>query len=433
MDTPAFAPFATFRRGELPRWVQVRQRFEAGEIGDVAAAVAAQFVRPEIAQTIPPGTRVALTAGSRGIDRIAETIRAAAAAVRRLGGEPFVVPAMGSHAGATAEGQLALLAHYGVTEDGVGCPIRASMETVRLGEVADGVPVWFDRTAYEGADAVIPIGRVKPHTDFRGPIESGLMKMLAIGLGKQTGADAFHGRGFAEFHRLIPAVARFTLSRVNIPFGIALIENGYGRLRTIEAIPAARIDGREQELLVQAREWMARLPGERIDVLVVDEIGKDVSGCGMDPNVVGRDLTGLLYGPETPPLPRVQRIVVRDLTPDTEGNATGIGLADVTLARAVAKIDPVSTWMNCITAKNPAAANVPMAFANDRDALAIALACCLQTDPETARIARIKNTKHIEDLWVSEPLLPELLATGRVDQIGDLAPIGFDGNGMLIG
>ena len=433
MDTPAFAPFATFRRGELPRWVRVRQRFEAGEIADVAAAVAAQFARPEIAHTIRPGTRVALTAGSRGIDRLAETIRAAATEVRRLGGEPFVVPAMGSHGGATAEGQAALLAHYGVTADGVGCPIRASMETVRLGEVEGGVPVWFDRTAYEGADAVIPIGRVKPHTDFRGPIESGLMKMIAIGLGKQKGADAFHAQGFAEFHRLIPAVARFTLARVPIPFGIALIENGYGRLRVIEAIPAARIDGREQELLIQARDWMARLPGERIDVLIVDALGKDVSGAGMDPNVIGRDLTGLVYTPETPPLPRVQQIFVRDLTPDTEGNATGIGLADVALGRAVAKIDPVSTWMNCITSKNPAAARVPMAFATDRDALAIALACCLQTDPETARIVRIHNTKHIEDLWVSEPLLPELLATGRVDQIGDPAPIAFDTEGMLAG
>ena len=424
-------PFHMFQVSELPRWVKVRQRFDATEVKDVAAAVAAEFAKPEVTAAIGAGTRVALTGGSRGIDRIAEVLKACAAEVRRLGGEPFVVTAMGSHGGATADGQAELLAHYGVIEATIGCPVRASMETVLLGEVEGGVPVYFDRTAYEGADVVIPVGRVKPHTDFRGPIESGLMKMIAIGLGKQKGANVFHSRGFAEFHHLIPAVARFTLGRVNIPFAIALVENGQGRLRVIEAVPNARIETREQALLRDAREWMARLPGDAIDVLIVDEIGKDISGAGLDPNVIGRDLTGLVYTAETPPRPRIQRIVVRDLTPDTEGNATGIGLADIALQRAVTKIDPIPTYMNNITAKSPAGARVPMAFGTDREALAIALACCLQVDPATARIARIRNTKHIEDLWASEPLLPELLATGRVELLGELAPIAFDASGML--
>ncbi len=423
-----------FERGELPRWAPVRQKLDAEEIptGGVGAAVAAALARPGVGfeAAITPGTRVALTAGSRGIDRIAEVLAAVVAEVKRLGGEPFIVPAMGSHAGATAEGQLGLLAHYGVTPEAMGCPIRSSMETVRLGEVEDGVPVWFDRIAYEQADVVVPIGRVKPHTDFRGPIESGLCKMLAIGLGKQKGADTFHGRGFADFHRLIPTVARYTLAQVAIPFGIALVENGYSRLALVEAVPAARIEARERELLVVAREKMAGLPGEAIDVLIVDEIGKDISGSGADPNVIGRDPFGLLFTPEHPPRPAVQRVVFRDLTDATEGNATGIGLGDVVLRRAVAKMDPVQTYMNNITSKNPAGARIPITADTDRQAIALALATCVRVQPETSRLARIANTKRLEDFWVSEPLLAEL-APGNVEVLGDPRPIAFDADGML--
>ena len=419
-----------FERGELPRWAPVRQRLDATDVGDVAAAVATEFARPEIAGGLRPGQRVALTAGSRGIDQIDRVLAAAVTEVRRLGAEPFIVPAMGSHGGATAEGQAELIAHFGVTEAAMGCPIRSSMETVRLGEVEGGVPVWFDRNAYE-ADAVIPVGRVKPHTDFRGPVESGLMKMIAIGLGKQKGADFFHSQGLAEFHHLIPAVAGFTLARINIPFGLALVENGYGRLSLVEAVPAARIWEREQDLLRLARERMGRLPGERIDVLIVDAIGKDVSGDGADPNVINRDIAGVLPPTEEPLLPRIQRLVVRDLTPDTEGNATGIGMADVVLRQAVAKMDPIATYMNLITAKAPQGARIPLTVETDRQALYVALACCVKTEPATARIARIRDTKHVEELWASEPLLPELLATGRVEALGEPRPIGFDGSGMF--
>ena len=423
---------AVFERGALPRWAKVRQRLDAGEIGDVAAVVAAEFARPEVAGSIGPGTRVALTAGSRGIDRIDAVIAAAAQEVKRLGGEPFVVPAMGSHGGATAEGQLELIGHYGITEATMGCPIRASMETVLLGEVEDGVPVFFDRIAYEQADAVIPIGRVKPHTDFHGPIESGLMKMIAIGLGKQTGADFFHRQGFPDFHHLIPAVGRFTLARVNIPFGLALVENGYGRLGLIEAVPNARIWEREQELLRIARETIARLPQvEAVDVLVVDRIGKDVSGSGADPNVVNRDATGTIAASELRLKPQVQRMIIRDLTDDTEGNATGIGLADVALRRAVDRIDPVPTYMNLITAKSPDGAKIPITVENDRQALQIALACCTKVENATAKLMRIRDTKHLEEVWVSEPLLPELALLGTVEPLTDPAEIAFDEAGMF--
>jgi hypothetical protein len=415
-----------FERGVLPRWAKVRQTLDAQSVGDVAAAVAAQFARPEVAETIRPGSRVALTGGSRGIDKLDQVLRAAVAEVRRLGAEPFIVPAMGSHGGATAEGQLRVLEHYGVTEDRMGCPIHASMETVLLGQVEDGVPVWFDRTARERADAVIPVNRVKPHTDFHGPVESGLMKMIAIGLGKQKGADTFHGRGFAQFHHLIPAVARFTLGAVNIPFGLALVENGYGELAFVEAVPAGRIEERERELVQVARAKMPRLLGGRIDVLFVDCLGKDISGIGADTNVVNR-----YYDGPYPEKPWIQRIVIRDLTPDTEGNACGIGLADLALRRAVDKLDPVKTYMNSITAKAPEGARIPLVVDNDRQAAFIGVACCLNTQPESARIVRIRDTKHLETFRASEPLLPELVGIAGVEVLTEPEEIGFRQDGMF--
>jgi hypothetical protein len=404
----------------------MRQSLVTKTIDDVATAIAGEFARSEIRETIQPGKRVALTAGSRGIDRIDQVLKAVAGEVRQLGAEPFIVPAMGSHGGATAEGQLEILAHYGVTEEAMGCPIRSSMDTVLLGHVEDNVPVWFDKTAYTQADITIPIGRVKPHTDFHGHIESGLMKMLAIGLGKQKGADTFHARSFAEFPTLIPAVGQFTLKNVGIPFGLALVEDGHSRLSLVRAVPAERILDEEQELLEIARERMPRLPGEMIDVLIVDQIGKDISGIGADTNVINRYWSGPL-----PQKPHIRRVIMRDLTPDTEGNACGIGLGDVALKQIVDKLDPVQTYMNVITAKGPEGARIPITVANDREAVFVALACCHQTENETARIMRIQDTKHLEDLWVSEPLVPQMEATGRVQQVGEFEEMSFDSRGMF--
>lgn len=419
-----------FERGDLPRWAPVRQTLDDTDIGDIRQAVAAQFQRAGVGERILPGQRVALTAGSRGIDRIDQVLQACVAEVRARGAEPFIVPAMGSHGGATAEGQRELIAHYGITEETMGCPILSSMETVHLGYVENDVPVWIDKNAY-GADAVIPVGRVKPHTDFRGPIESGLMKMIAIGLGKQHGAEFFHFQGMQEFYHLIPAVANYTLSQVNIPFGVAVIENGYGTLAQAEAVPAERIFEREQELLRIAKGRMGRLPGEAIDVLIIDRIGKDISGDGADPNVINRDVAGALPISEVPVRPSVQRVIIRDLTDDTEGNASGIGMGDVVLRRAVERMDPVATYMNMITAKAPQGARIPLTVDNDRQALQIALACCIKTVPETARIARILDTKHVETFWASEALLPEILDDDKVTQAGELQAIAFDSSGML--
>ncbi len=420
-----------FERGQFPRWVKVRQRLDDTEVSDIAAAIAAEFAKPGIGDTITAGMSVALTAGSRGIHAIDQIVRASADEVRKRGATPFIVPAMGSHGGATVEGQLSILEHYNITEAAMGCEIRASMETVHLGSVEGTVPVYFDRIAYEQADAVIPIGRVKPHTDFVGPVESGLMKMLAIGLGKQKGAEYFHARGFKHFDHLIPAVATFTLTKVNIPFGIATVENGYSRCSLLEAVPAAQIWDREQALLAIARERLGRLPGLELDVLIVDEIGKDVSGDGADPNVINRDVVGVVDREGLGFKPTIQRIIFRDLTPDTEGNATGVGMAEVVLRQLVEKIDPVKTYMNMITAKGPEGARIPMTVDSDRQALYIALACCLDTEVESARIARIRSTKYVEDLWVSEPFLDQVLASGRVDVVNEPGPILFDESGVF--
>ena len=416
-------PLAVFRQAGLPRWALVRHEMDRTEVEDVDAAVEAAIAT--VADGLPPAGRACVAVGSRGIDRIAEVTRAAVTALRARGLDVFAVPAMGSHGGATAEGQLAVLASLGIREDTVGCEIRSSMDTVRIGEVGE-VPVFMDRHAASDADVVIPINRVKAHTDFSGPIESGLLKMIAIGLGKQHGADIFHGEGFAVFPELIPAVAAVALARVPIPFGLALLENGYARLRRIEAVPAAAMVEREPALLKEANEHLARLPVETLDVLVLDRIGKDVSGLGMDSNVVGR----YYLGPTGRP-PAIQRIVVRDLTDATEGNAVGIGMADVVLRRAVERMDPARTYMNSITAKTPEGARVALTVDTDREALDIALACCVKVRAESARILRVPDTKHLEWLYASEPLLRELVDGGRCVLAGPVTPIGFDADGRL--
>ena len=416
--------FGEFMPAALPEWALVRQRLGGAEVDDVREVVL-QALQPQMSG-IGPGTRVCLAVGSRGIDRIDQVVVACVERIREAGAEVFVVPAMGSHGGATAEGQLRVLAAYGITPDAMGCPIRSSMETVELGEVRPGVPVFVDRVAFQEADVIIPINRVKPHTDFTAEIESGLSKMIAIGLGKQRGADAFHRQGFAAFAELIPAVVAFTLARAAIPFGLALVEDGRARLSHIEAVPAALILERERELLRLARQAMARIPVTELDVLVLDFIGKDVSGLGMDSNVVGR-----YYGGSTGDPPSIQRIVVRDLTAETEGNSVGIGMADVVLRRAVDGMDERKTYMNCITAKTPEGARIALTVNTDREALAVALACCVRVSSEAARIVRACDTKHLERLYVSAPLLPELLSGADVEVIEPLHPIRFDQAGMF--
>lgn len=424
------SPLDVFSHTALPRWARFRQELDSESVGSIPGAMAREFAKPQVGGAISPGARVVLTAGSRGIDRIAEVLKAAVDQVKALGGEPFVIPAMGSHGGATAEGQRALIEHYGVTEEFLGCPVRASMETVHLGDLEGGVPVYMDRIAHDEADVIIPVGRVKPHTDFRGPVESGLAKMIAIGLGKQHGANWFHSQGIGTFGELIPRVAAFSVSQVNIPFGIALVENGLGRLAIIEAVPVAGMFEREAELLEIAKTRLARLPRiARADVLIVDTIGKDISGDGADPNVIHRDVAGVIDFSEA--MPTVQRYIVRDLTDDTDGNATGIGMFDFTLRRVVDKLDPIPTYMNMITAKSPSGARVPITVETDRQALHLAIESALRVEGGRAGILRIASTKTLDHFLASEPLGEELLASGGVEQVSGFEPIGFDAAGMF--
>jgi hypothetical protein len=422
-DSLAVDPLAVFHHPTLPRWALVRHRIDPSELDDVAAAVAEALAT--VADRIRAGDRVCLAVGSRGIDRIAEVTAAAVASIRAMGASVFIVPAMGSHGGATADGQLAVLASLGITEASVGAEIRSSMDVVQVGEV-DGIPVVLDRHAAQEADVIIPINRVKPHTDFTGPVESGLLKMIAIGLGKQVGADTFHGRGFATFAELIPRVAAHTLALGTIPFGLALLENGHARLRRIEAVRADGMFEREQELRDEADGYLARLPTADLDVLVIDRIGKDISGLGMDSNVVGRYYTG-----PTGRGPSIQRIVVRDLTDETDGNAVGIGMADVVLRDAVDRMDAASTYMNCVTAKTPEGARIALTVDTDRQAIDVAIACCLNVEVGTARMARILDTKHLGWFYASEALLDELRAGGRCEIDGEPAEIAFDAAGRL--
>ena len=404
---------------------RVRQRVMADEITDVAAEVAAALERPDTADRIHPGMRVAIGAGSRGIDRLAEVIGALVAEIRRRGADPFVFPAMGSHGGATAAGQVEMLANLGVTETVVGAPVRATMDTVLVGETESGIPVFVDAIA-ASADAIVPVNRVKPHTDFRAPLESGLVKMIAIGMGKQRGAETFHARGFDQFETLLPQAAALSLGRLPLPFGLALVENGCARLARIEAVPAAGLPERERELLALARQWLPRLPADRIDVLIIDQLGKDISGIGADTNIVNRYYTGQLPGE-----PRIGRIVVRGLTPATEGNASGIGLADVVLRRAAEQMDPLATYVNCITAKTPEGARLPLTVDTDRQAVHVALACCLRVDPGHEAIVRIQDTKHLATFDASLPLAEALIAAGRVEAAEPPRPFVFGPDGMF--
>jgi len=414
----------------LPHMMRVRQLFSRPQVASIADTVRREIRRPEVAALIKPGARVALGVGSRGIAGILPLVQAAVSTVKELGAHPFIVPAMGSHGGATDDGQREALASYGITEQSVGAPVLSSMQTVLLGETPSGVPVYFDRNAY-GADAVVPINRVKLHTDFRGPVESGLCKMLAIGFGKHKGATVLHSFGFDQFAELIPQAARVVLDRAPIAFGLAVVENAYDEAAEICAVPAAEILTAEPALLQQAASLMARILFDPIDLLIVDEIGKDVSGAGMDPNIIGRfSVQGKGRLPDQIG-PRVSRIAALDLTDNTHGNAMGVGDADVTTRRLVGKINWEHTYANVIASTVLESGRIPLTMENDRQAIVVALRSCSRVDPARARIVRIKNTLEIGEIMISEPMCEEARRMGTIKIIGELAPLAFDAGGDL--
>lgn len=385
---------------DLPRLRAVTQRFPRPRHPDpYAGAYAAAAAQLQIIQA-RPGATVSIGVGSRGIRDIVAVVRATVAACRDAGLAPFVTPAMGSHGGGTAAGQRAVLDHVGVTEASVGATIVADTSVEQIGVTAAGMPVYFATVALE-ADYVVPINRVKPHTDFAGTHESGLCKMLVIGFANHEGCARVHQEGFARFHTVVPATAALILERVPIAFGLAIVENAYDETYLVEAIPRDRILAREAELLQVAYAHMPRLCFDPIDVLIVDEIGKNISGAGMDPNIVGRTATGILAGYRGP---AITRIVVSGLSAASGGNAIGIGAADFTTAALAAAYDPETTYANAIASGTPESARLPIVLPTTDDAVRAALLTSGVGDWDKAAIVRIQNTLHLETVWVSAAL-----------------------------
>jgi hypothetical protein len=388
----------------------------------------AQAIRAShLAGRVLSGGRVAITMGSRGIAGIAPIVRSVADTVRRLGFQPFVVAAMGSHGGGTAEGQRALLAELGVTEAAVGCPIKCEMDTVVLGTNSFGLPIHFDQNAFD-ADGIILLNRVKPHTSFTGDYESGLLKMLTIGLGKRQGAAQVHKLGLPGLKKMLPEVGAFLLKRTPVALGIAILENAFEHTARIVAVEPEELLEVEPHLLDEARALMARLPFDRIDVLVVGELGKNYSGTGLDPNVIGRQRVETM-----PDLPRpvITRLAVLDLSVETRGNALGIGLADLTTERLVQAIDPTPMRVNSLTSNFLTRARVPLSLPTDRDVIAACLDTCWRIERDQARLVFIPNTLELSTLWVTRPLADEVEAHAELAFETDFLSIPFDAQGNL--
>ena len=413
----------------LPNMTRIQQQFEAPVLTDLPAAIHTELDRINASAIVKPGETVAVTAGSRGVANVDVAVKATIDYLKALGAKPFVVPAMGSHGGATAEGQRSVLEHYGITEETVGAPVKATMEVVELGKTASGLPVFLDRYAAE-ADHVVPLNRIKAHTDFNGSIESGLMKMMVIGLGKQQGANLYH-RAFFQygFEQVITAVGGLILDTGKIAFGLGLIENAHEDTAKAVAVPAAQLLQTERELLVEAKSLMGRLPFDELDLLIIDWTGKNISGTGMDTNVIGRMMQN--FEPE-PAKPAILRIFVRDITEESDGNATGIGLADFTTTRLVDKIDRHATYMNGITALGPQKSKIPFYYDTDSEAIAVALDTIGLTEPEDARVIRIESTLRLTELDISKVLLEDAKLHSGLEVIGETKPLPFDDAGNLI-
>ncbi len=408
----------------LPSMYRIRQDLDAEEVTDLAEALRSTLSAEALGGRIRPGMRVAITAGSRGIDRIAEVLRLTVAWLHNLGANPFIVPAMGSHGGQPPEGPVNLLATLGITEETVGAPVEADPETLVLGRV-EGMPVHCARTAAE-ADGSIVVNRIKPHTSYSGEVESGLAKMLAVGLGRRQGAEFVHAQGVRAMPTIIPKMAQVVLRHTQVVAGIALLENGLDRLKKIESMPAEQIMTREPGLLDEARRCLPMLPFEEADVLVVDSLGKDLSGTGMDTHVIGRRF---ITGEQEPDLPRVKRIAVLRLSPGSKGNAYGIGLADVTTRAVVRAMDHASMQANAMTSTFVERVRVPLALPSDRQAIEAAVSTCNHPDLQTLKLGRIQNTLHLEELHVSESLLNAVSKT--VDVLEGPLEWPFDDQGNL--
>jgi Lactate racemase N-terminal domain len=415
----------------FPKMVEARQVIDQPCLDDFVTEIRRQLNSKGLAKKVRKGQRIAITAGSRGIANIPEILRTVVEEVKAAGGEPFLIPAMGSHGGATPHGQVETLRSLGITEESVCAPIISSMEVDKIGEIG-GTPVYVDRNAIR-ADGIIVVGRIKPHTDFKGEIESGLMKMMAIGLGKQKGAEMIHHNLYEGYHTLLPAAARLIMEKAPILMGLALLENARHETVKVVALEPNEFEAAELKLLKEAKGLLARLPFKELDVLVVEEIGKNISGVGMDTNVTGRFW---MPGESDTDAAKIDKIVVLDLSEETHGNAIGIGLADLITRRVFDKIDYPSTYVNCLTQGTCATGKVPIWLPNDRDAIDTALRVIGPVDRSRVRMMVIKNTQELEHIWISESLAEvvkkDKKLAKRVELLGEPRDAQFDVLGTLI-
>jgi hypothetical protein len=407
---------------DLPPLIPVRQRLVDRHITDVPGEVRRQLAGAKLAQRVKPGSRIAVTAGSRGIANIAAIVGAVVEELKSAGALPFVVAAMGSHGGATSEGQRAVLAEYGISEESMGCPILSDISPVPLGCTSSGAAVFMDRNAHD-ADGVVVVGRVKPHTSFRAPVESGLCKMMAVGLGKQPGAESMHQAGLTG---VVEEAGRVILATGKIILGLAIVENAYEQTFLLEAVPPELIPERDRDLLKLAAGLLPRIPFDPLDLLVVDWMGKNLSGSGMDYNIIG--LWRRVEGVERRPI--FKYITVLNLSPESGGNAIGVGAADFTTRRLFNQIDFQKTYMNALTASAPGAAKIPVVLENDREAMSVALKTA--NPPGMPRLVRIHSTLHLADYHISPALLEEARSYPDLEIVGPAQDMRFDTAGNLI-
>jgi hypothetical protein len=417
----------------FPRMVALRQLFPKPHPLNIPAKIGEEFAAYRLAGNISPGSRIAVAVGSRGISNLAEIVAEVLKNLKSCGARPFIIPAMGSHGGATPEGQAGILADYGISEKTLGVPVEASMEVDLLGQIDPDIPVYFSRVAMQ-ADGIVVVNRVKPHTDFQGALGSGVLKMLTIGLAKRTGARACHFAAARLGHeRVIRAVSRFLLGRVPFLIGVAILENHFHQTEDVIFVKREEVEGAEEKLLVRARELMPKLPFNEIDLLIVDQIGKNISGAGMDPNVIGRGVQGYSSSLAQSPArsPKVQRIVVCDLTPESHGNGIGMGMADFVSTRMVRALDHHATYINALTAVTSQTAKIPIFFDTDRENIDLALASLCLKEPAKARVLHISDTLNLECLEASEAYLKE--SKGRTDLqiLGEPRQLQFDFSGNL--
>ncbi len=413
---------------EFPKVVRVQQRFDSTRVPDIPGRVAEEIGRLDLSGRLKSGDSVAVTAGSRGVANMATILKSLVDELKKRGALPFVIPAMGSHGGGTAEGQRSVLEHYGITESTMGAPVRATMDTIQIGETPEDIPVFVDKNALE-ADHIAVVNRIKPHTDFEAEIESGLTKMMAIGLGKHRGASRYHrANNQYGYYRVLTQVAAVIKRRCSVLLGLGIVENGYDQTAVIEAVTSADMFESEKRLLQVARSSLARIPFAEGDVLVVDEIGKNLSGTGMDTNIIGRRAR---LGEPFNDAPRYSRIFVRDLTRESYGNAIGVGMADVVTRRLVDKIDFKPTYVNAITSTNVESVRIPVTVDSDREALETAISTSGASSGRECRMIWIRNTLKLDHFVASEALLDEVDRNKDLQVLEYVGDLNFDSEGNL--